>query len=98
MKIVVVCGCGVGSSMVLKIYIDKALAKLGVDATVEQADVTVAKSTSADIIVTSATFAELVEEGAADAPQVVTITNYTDVNEYAEKLQQALDRIDRPAS
>lgn len=40
MKILAVCGFGVGSSMVLKFTIEKALAELGIEAEVENTDLT----------------------------------------------------------
>ncbi|WP_462398864.1 PTS sugar transporter subunit IIB [Lacticaseibacillus pantheris] len=53
MKILAVCGFGVGSSMVLKMTLDKVVRELGVDATVENTDISSAKATPADVYFTS---------------------------------------------
>ncbi|WP_056956757.1 PTS sugar transporter subunit IIB [Lacticaseibacillus pantheris] len=53
MKILAVCGFGVGSSMVLKMTLDKVVRELGVDATVENTDISSAKATLADVYFTS---------------------------------------------
>lgn len=92
MKILAVCGCGVGSSMVLKIFTEKALQQLGIRADVEQADVTVAGSYAPDIIMTSETFERLVRESGASGSntRVIAIRNYTDVAEYVSKIKEAL--------
>jgi len=92
MKIVVVCGAGVGSSMVLKINVEKALRQLNIEATVEQSDITVAGSMNADLFVTSETFARLLDEkyGQSDASKVIVIKNYIDQEEYITKLKKAI--------
>ena len=46
MKILAVCGFGVGSSMVLKMTIDKVIKELGLKATAENTDLSTAKSNS----------------------------------------------------
>lgn len=48
MKILAVCGFGVGSSMVLKMTLDKVAKDLGIQATVENTDLSTAKATTAD--------------------------------------------------
>ena len=53
MKILAVCGFGVGSSMVLKMSIDKVIKELGLKATVENTDLSSAKATQADVYFTS---------------------------------------------
>jgi len=45
MKILAVCGFGVGSSMVLKMTIDKVIKELGLKATAENTDLSTAKAT-----------------------------------------------------
>ncbi|AOT77648.1 PTS sugar transporter subunit IIB [Enterococcus faecium] len=53
MKILAVCGFGVGSSMVLKMSLDKVIKELGLKATVENTDLSTAKATMADVYFTS---------------------------------------------
>jgi len=96
MKIVVVCGAGVGSSMVLKINVEKALRRLSIEATVEQSDITVAGSMNADLFVTSDTFARLLDEkyGQSDTSKVIVIKNYIDQEEYIAKLEKAIKKME----
>ncbi len=90
MKILAVCGMGVGSSLILKMQMEKAIKKLGLKATVDIADITTARAlaTNADLIVTSKELAERL--GDLKAP-IVTITNYMDLNELTEKVRAALN-------
>ena len=53
MKILAVCGFGVGSSMVLKMTIDKVAKEMGIQASVENTDLSSAKATQADVYFTS---------------------------------------------
>lgn len=54
MKILAVCGFGVGSSMVLKMTLEKAVKELGLDAEVKNTDIASAKAEQADVYFTSA--------------------------------------------
>lgn len=89
MKILAVCGMGLGSGMILKIQVDKALKQLGIQADVELSDISMARglAASADIIVTSNELADRI--GKVDAP-IVTITNFMDINEMVDKLKSVL--------
>ncbi|NBI06044.1 PTS sugar transporter subunit IIB [Senegalia massiliensis] len=53
MEILAVCGFGVGSSMVLKMTLDKVFKELGVDANVQTMDLSSAKGAKPDAIFTS---------------------------------------------
>jgi ascorbate PTS system EIIB component len=84
-KIVAVCGMGIGTSVILKMNTEKALARLGWDADVEAADIGTARgaAAAADVVVTSQELAD--ELGALRCP-VVVIQNFMKVDEIAEKL------------
>ena len=88
MKILAVCGFGVGSSMVLKMSIDKVVRELGLKATVENTDLSTAKATPADVYFTSN---ELLPElkGAVKSP-VYPIKKYMDVVEIREQMEKYL--------
>lgn len=90
MKIIAVCGMGIGTSILLKMNIDKALAKLDVEADVEAADISSARgsASSADLVMTSSELAE--QLGQLDVP-VVIVDNFTDINEIEDKLVDELD-------
>ncbi|MGV8847649.1 PTS sugar transporter subunit IIB [Tessaracoccus sp.] len=90
MKIIAVCGMGIGTSIILKMNIDNALARLGVDADVEASDISAARgaASSADLVMTSS---ELVEQlGQIDAP-IVIVDDFTSINEIEAKLIEELD-------
>ncbi|MFS0883778.1 PTS sugar transporter subunit IIB [Aeromicrobium sp. 179-A 4D2 NHS] len=85
MKIVAVCGMGIGTSVLLKMNAEKALRALGKDADVEAADIGTARGAarSAEIVLTSA---ELAPEIGDVPAEVVVIDNFMDVNEITQKL------------
>ncbi len=85
MKIVAVCGMGIGTSVLLKMNAEKALRALGKDADVEAADIGTARGAarSAAIVLTSA---ELAPEIGDVPAEVVVIDNFMDVNEITQKL------------
>ncbi|MFO7691191.1 MAG: PTS sugar transporter subunit IIB [Cryobacterium sp.] len=89
MKIVAVCGMGIGTSVLLKMNAEKVLAKLGIDADVEAADMGVARGAAqtAEIVLTSE---ELAEELGDVPAEVIIITNFFDLEEITEKLTAAV--------
>lgn len=84
MKILAVCGFGVGSSMILRMSIEKALKNLDINAEVENTDISSARGMTADLIFTSEELKGELESGAS-AP-VIAVQKYMDVNEVQEKL------------
>jgi len=88
MKILAVCGFGVGSSMVLKMTIDKAVKKLGIEADVENADVSTAKSSKCDAIFTSYDLAETLKE-TVKVP-VLPVKRYMNIEEVTEQLKKII--------
>lgn len=79
LRIAAVCSFGVGSSMILKITIDKALQRLGVQAETEVADISSARGLRCDAIFTSAELAEELRKGTAIP--IFPIKRYMDVEE-----------------
>jgi PTS system ascorbate-specific IIB component len=75
-KIVAICGAGVGTSGILKVNAERVLQRLGFDATVV-----------AQIILTSPEFVEAIGKTSAD---VIVVRNYFDTSELTEKLERAL--------
>ena len=92
MKILAICGMGLGSSIILKITLEKALSKLGLEAEIELSDITVGRglAESADIVVTSEELAERI--GGVKA-KIVTIKDYFNVDEMAEKIDQSVKEL-----
>lgn len=90
MKIVTVCGMGIGTAILLKMNTDRALERLGVRGEVEAADLTVAWGVAAD--------ADLILTNAETAPgfdglgtPVRVVVDFMDVGEIARTLTEALN-------
>jgi PTS system ascorbate-specific IIB component len=92
-RILAVCGMGIGSSLLLKMNAEKALRQLGVTGDIEMAEIGLARSASGqyDLILTTAELAQLLV--GVKAP-VVTITNFISIPEMVEKLGAALKEIE----
>jgi ascorbate PTS system EIIB component len=88
-KILAVCGMGLGTSLVLRMQAEKALKELGLTADLEVADIGTARAlaSSADLILTST---ELAEQLGSVKPKVVTISNFIDLREMVTKLKAAI--------
>jgi PTS system ascorbate-specific IIB component len=86
MKILAVCGFGCGSSMILKMSIDKAVSQLGVSCETDIADVSTAKGMPCDAIFTSAELSDTLSSG-SKIP-VYAVKKYLDVNEVKSVVEQ----------
>jgi ascorbate PTS system EIIB component len=88
-KILAVCGMGLGTGLLLRMQAEKALREIGVQADLEVADIGTARAlaSSADLIITSE---ELAEQLGAVKPRIVTISNFIDLNEMVTKLRAAI--------
>jgi len=89
MKILAVCGFGVGSSMILGMSIKKACKALNVEAEVENTDITDARATRCDAIFTSTELAEELRNGVTTP--VYTVKKYMDVEEVTQVLKTFLE-------
>lgn len=84
-KVLAVCGVGMGSSLILKMTAEDALRRIGVPAEVEHADLSSARSSPADVIVGQDLHtAEL----AGQAPVIVSVTNFVDADGLEQQLRQ----------
>lgn len=79
MKILAVCGFGVGSSMVLKMTAERVCREIGLDAEVENTDLSSAKGTYADLILTSYELAEEIKN--STKTKIYPIKKYMDKEE-----------------
>ncbi|GHD42406.1 PTS sugar transporter subunit IIB [Mycetocola manganoxydans] len=89
MKIVAICGAGVGTSGILKVNAERVLKRLDIDAEVTASDVAGVADAAADaqVILTSP---ELVDKIGKTFADVVIIENYFDLDELERKLEKAL--------
>lgn len=79
MKVLAVCGFGVGSSMILKMSLESVFKKHGISAEVDNTDVTSAKSVDCDVIFTSAELRDEIQ-GSVSVP-VYAVKKYMDKEE-----------------
>lgn len=86
MKILTVCGLGMGSSLILRMNVETVLKKHSVEANVEHMDVSAAASSNADLVITNA---ELVDNLQHLTCPVVVVNNYIDANEITQALINA---------
>ena len=89
MKIVVMCGVGIGTSAILKVNVERALLRLDIDADVTATDAAGVHADGADaqVILTSSELVHAIGKTNAD---VIVIDNYFDLDELTVKLEAAL--------
>jgi PTS system ascorbate-specific IIB component len=88
MKIVAVCGAGIGTSVLLKMNAEKVLRTLGLTATVEATDIETARA-SRDAQILLAT-PEIVDKLQGLPSEVIAIEQVFDLAEITEKLSKAM--------
>lgn len=88
MKIIAVCGMGIGTSVLLKMNAEKVLRQLEIDATVEAANVETARNAvDAQIILTTPDLEPLLTGLKAE---VISIDHFFDLEEITKKLSRSL--------
>ena len=90
MKIVTICGAGIGSSGILKVNAERVLRKLDLEATVVAADISTVQdvASEAQVVLTSQ---EVVDSICSTFADVNVIQNYFDTEELTAKLRSALE-------
>lgn len=84
MRVLTVCGAGLGCSLLLRMYVQDVFDKLGIPVEIEATDVSFAKGTKADLIITSVTLVSALSD--VGTP-VIGIQNLIDRNEIEQKLR-----------
>lgn len=87
MKIMVVCGNGLGSSFIMEMNVKKALTEMGKTADVDHTDLASAKSEQADIFIGAADIVGQLNDGSR---QIVTLENMMSIPEIKSKLEPLL--------
>lgn len=89
MKILTLCGAGIGTSGILKVNAERVLQRLGIDARVVAIDASMLESEldDAQVILTGPEFVETIGQTFAD---VIVVENYFDTAELQRKLEVAL--------
>lgn len=86
-RVLAVCGMGLGTSAILKSRLRTALEEIGADYQLDVTDASAAAGERADLIFTSA---ELADKLAKHSAEVVVINNFTDRNEIRQKVADAV--------
>ncbi|MDC9613295.1 PTS sugar transporter subunit IIB [Xenorhabdus khoisanae] len=89
MKITVVCGNGLGTSLIMEMSIKNILQELGVEASVEHIDLGSAKGTVSDIFVGTKDIAEQLVMQNADR-KIIALENMLDKSAMRVRLSEAL--------
>ncbi|KXG78784.1 Ascorbate-specific phosphotransferase enzyme IIB component [Fervidicola ferrireducens] len=89
-KIVAACGVGMGSSLILKMTIEDIVRELGINASVEHADIGSVKSANPDIVVVQTFHEEKVKDA---AKVVVAIDDFFNKDKLREKLIAAVNEL-----
>ena len=88
-KILTLCGAGVGTSGILKVSAERALSRLGIDAEVTATDAAHVQRLAEDAQVILSTADQVRDIGRTYA-QVIVVENILDQDELAAKLDRAL--------
>lgn len=90
LKVLAACGNGMGSSMIIKMKIEKVLKEMGKDANVHHASVGEAKTQAKDfdVVIVSQMFVK--DFTVPEKVKVVGLVNLLDENEIRSKLEEAL--------
>lgn len=89
MKILTLCGAGIGTSGILKVNAERVLQRLGIDARVVAIDASMLATEleDAQVILTGPEFVDTIGTTFAD---VIVVENYFDTAELQRKLEVAL--------
>jgi len=89
LKVLAVCGLGMGTSLILRMTVETVFSRLGIDAEVENTDISTARGTDADVIIGQGM--HMIELKGL-APVSVTIDDFIDDVALEERLRPALEQ------
>lgn len=87
MKIMAVCGSGLGSSFMLEMNIKKVLSELGIEAEVEHSDLISVSENSADLFVMGR---DIAESSPIPKEKIIILKSIISKSELEEKLREKL--------
>ena len=88
LKVLAVCGLGMGTSLILRMTAETALERMGLRAEVTSTDISTARSTNADVLVGQGMH---MSELDGLAPVIVTIDDFVDDRALEDRLRPALE-------
>ena len=91
-KVLAVCGSGMGTSMMMKMNVNSVLKKLGVDGTADSCAIAEAnaKASSFDVVVASTHIVKELESKVGSKTKLVGLQNIMNKKELEEKLKEVL--------
>ncbi|MCM0650135.1 PTS sugar transporter subunit IIB [Clostridium swellfunianum] len=89
-KIVTVCGAGVGSSMMLRVFAQQIIEAENIEAEIDAADIGSVNASEYDIVITTSDFANVLRESTA---KIVRIDNLMDKNYLKSELLAAIKEL-----
>ncbi|WP_109432520.1 PTS sugar transporter subunit IIB [Aggregatibacter segnis] len=89
MKIMAVCGSGLGSSFMMEMNAKKTLAKLGIDAEVAHTDLASVTVNDADVFIMAS---DIAQSSSIPMEKIVIVKNIVSVSEFEEKLSAYFNR------
>ena len=89
MRIMAVCGSGLGSSFLVEMNIKKVLAKIGVEAEVEHSDLSSATPGAADLFVMGK---DIAKRARMPEDKVIVLNNIVDMVELEDKLRKRFEK------
>lgn len=93
MKIICVCGMGLGSSVIAKMNIESVLRKLKIDATVETCDLGSINSVTGDLYVTTREICETFPKNIME--KTVVLTNFVKKSEIESVIEPMLKKVNK---
>ncbi|TYG34006.1 PTS sugar transporter subunit IIB [Lonepinella koalarum] len=89
MRIMAVCGSGLGSSFMMEMNIKKVLAKLGIEAEVNHTDLSSVTPNDADVFVMAS---DIASSSSIDPERIIVVKNIVGLAEFEEKLTAYFNR------
>ncbi|APS30025.1 PTS sugar transporter subunit IIB [Pectobacterium brasiliense] len=88
LKVLCVCGCGLGSSFAIEMTAKSVLKKLGIDAEINHTTISEASAFNYDVILTQKIFADILNSDASEdeKKRVIILNKLTDKDEIEEKI------------
>jgi len=89
-KILMVCGAGLGSSFAMEMAVESVVNEIGLDASLDHTDISSASGIQADIVIAANNFEEQVKRYGMDS-HLIFLNNLIDKKEIKEKLIPVLE-------
>ncbi|MEQ9891732.1 PTS sugar transporter subunit IIB [Pectobacterium aroidearum] len=88
LKVLCVCGCGLGSSFAIEMSAKSVLKKLGIDAEINHTTISEASAFRYDVILTQKIFADILtsEANEDEKKRIIILNKLTDKDEIEEKI------------